>query len=96
MLPRIWETGMGKPEDMTPFEQARFRVLMYSTVHAFETLHYQLKQFGFESTFWNRQLPMIARVIGSPGGGRWWQEHNSEFYEEFVRDVTAALGKPTA
>jgi hypothetical protein len=91
----IWERGLREPSELNSVETARLRAMLYSGTHAMETLHLQLIQSGLDTGIWERQAAVITRIMGSPGGMKWWEEHSSEFDQEFVEAINTGLDRST-
>jgi hypothetical protein len=83
-LSRVWEVGLHRPTELTEVEAAQLRLLLYNATQCIESLHLQLTQSGLDKEIWSRQTPMIARVLGSPGGRAWWDIYRDEFDKSFA------------
>jgi len=89
----IFDRGLRDPTELSDLEKVRFRNILYSAVHAMETLHLQLSQSGLDTEIWQRQSSLIKRIFRSPGGENWWQEHRDEFDRQFVHAVDKNLDR---
>ncbi|MEH6570916.1 MAG: hypothetical protein V7709_17675 [Halioglobus sp.] len=91
----IFDRGLRDPAELSDLEKVRFRNILYSAIHAMETLHLQLSQSGLDKEIWQRQTSLVDRIIGSPGGKNWWLEHRVEFDKNFVQAVDKFLDRST-
>jgi hypothetical protein len=90
-LSRVWVVGLRDPSVLDEVESAQLRLLLYNAVQCIESLHLQLTQSGLDKEIWSRQTPMIARVLGSPGGRVWWDNYQAEFDRSFIAAVDETL-----
>jgi hypothetical protein len=90
-LSRVWVVGLRDPSVLDEVESVQLRLLFYNAVQTMESLHLQLMQSGLDKEIWSRQLPMISRVLGSPGGREWWGSYKAEFDRSFIAAVDETL-----
>jgi len=81
--------GLNAPETLNDQEQFRFRLLMNNIMLSF--WHVRSQPAELSSEMWKTQIPAIKRVIGSPGGKWFWENHRSEFVASFRAEIDQSI-----
>ena len=89
----IRERGLREPSELNSVENVRLSAMLYSATQVMETLHLQLIQSGLDTGIWERQAAGITRLMESPGGIKWWEEHSSEFDQKFVEAINTGFDR---
>jgi len=91
---RIYETGLADPDQLQGLEQTRFRVLMRSMVQGIQIEYFQLAHSELFPETWAASRHTLRRLLGQPGGARFWASYKHEFPAGFVQELDRVLSEP--
>ena len=86
-LASIYLRGLQKPEDLDEEERLRFRLLIQNILWAIWNVYVQTESSGLSSSTWATQLPLLDRIVNTPGGVWFWSKYQIEFDETFRDEV---------
>jgi hypothetical protein len=90
----IYVNGSKDPTSLDEESLVRFRLLIHNILLAISNMHAQSQLTGLSVSNWESQLPIIERIVGTPGGSWFWQNYRHEFEESF-REVVDGLLEET-
>ena len=79
--------GLENPDKLPPEERVRFRILLHTIFWAVWNLYAQSAHGGLSRTPWTAQVPLIVRILDTPGGAWFWDDYRMEFDEVFRQEV---------
>lgn len=83
----IYRRGLENPDELTPSEKVRFRVLLQSILWTSWNAFAQTRLTGLDASTFEAQKPFIQRVVTSSGGRWFWSEYAHEFETEFRAEI---------
>lgn len=94
-LSAIFDKGIADPESLNELEGTRFRFLMQNVMWGFWNVHAQSGYANLSTSVWEAQLPIVARVMTSPGGRWFWESFRHEFEASFRVEVDTIVDRAT-
>ena len=67
-LSRIYLQGLTDPTKLDDESQVRFRLLIHNILLAISNVHSQTRFAGLSESTWESQIPIVTRIITTPGG----------------------------
>ncbi len=92
-LSELFLRGSTNPNSLTDLDELRFRVLLQTFMWSAWNVYSQSK--SADIGIWNTQRKAIERILGTPGGQRFYDHFSSEFDEEFRAEVCRLMGWAT-
>ena len=89
-LSELFLRGSTEPDSLTELEAMRFRVLLQTFMWSAWNVYSQSK--SADIGVWNTQRKAVERILGTPGGVRFYDHFSSEFNEEFRAEVSRMMG----
>ena len=89
----MYRRGNDNPESLTDDEKLRYRLLLHNILLAESNVFAQADFTGLSDSTWKTQIPIVSRVIMSPGGRWFWNTHRDEFEESFRQIIDNILSK---
>lgn len=84
--------GLADPGSLDEVERYRFRLVMSNFTDANYDMYAQTVVTGFSPATWQTQgRKVIRRVLGTPGGRWFWENHGVEYPGEFRVEVDRIL-----
>jgi hypothetical protein len=90
-LTDIYVRGNDDPHCLTKNELVRFRLLVHAILQSLSNVRAQAELTGLSQSDWDSQVPILRRIVSTPGGEWFWKEFGNEFDEEFRREVNELL-----
>ena len=82
--------GYNDPDALSELEWFRFRLFMYNVMLSFWYIYSQ--PADLREDLWETQIPAVLRVIQSPGGRAYWEQHQGEFVSSFRDEIERLIG----
>ena len=92
-LTLIYLEGLADPEVLDDIRRARFRTFVHSIMWSAWNVYAQTTLTGMGPTIWEAHIPLVKRVLGSPGGRWFWREYREEFEESFRTEIDRILSE---
>ena len=86
-LASLYLKGSKDPENLSEIETLQFRTLVHNMLLAQSNIFSQTKFTDLSTSTWESQIPILQRVIGSPGGKWFWKIYREEFENDFRDEV---------
>ena len=92
-LTKIYVQGSKDSESLDEEAILRYRLLVHNILLAESNMYAQSALTGLSESNWETQLLIVIRVISTPGGIWFWENHKCEFEETFRKEVDNALSR---
>ncbi len=89
----MYRRGNENPENLTGDEKLRYRLLIHNILLAESNVFAQADFTGLSDSTWQTQIPIVSRVVGSPGGKWFWNTHRTEFEASFRQIIDDIVSK---
>jgi hypothetical protein len=83
----FYTKGLESPDNLDVEERVRFRILLHTIFWAVWNLYAQATYGGLSATTWTAQVPLVVRILDTPGGAWFWSDYRMEFEEAFRQEV---------
>jgi hypothetical protein len=83
--------GLNDPEGLTEPESYRFRIWFANPLMSF--WHVYAQPSVLRDDLWKTQLPVLFRIMTSPGGRAYWTQHRDEFVSSFRDEIHRIVGE---
>ena len=93
-LSEIFDKGLADAESLDHLERTRFRFLMQNVLWGFWNTYSQAGYANLSTSVWEAQLPILVRVMTTPGGRWFWENFRHEFEASFRDEVDTVLDRP--
>ena len=92
-LSEIFRRGLEDLQSLTEAEAFRFRLAVQNVTDAIWEIYSQTEITQFSPETWNSQgIGIVKRIIGAPGGQRFWTDYRSHYPPEFQNEICRILG----
>ena len=88
----IFRRGSTDPECLTEDERIRFRLVMHNIVWGTWNIYVQAQLTGLSASTWEAQIPLLTRILSTPGGKWYWatsRQEVDETYREYIENLLA-------
>ena len=87
----LYRKGLENPDELDQEDRIRFRLLMHNILWAIWNIYSQKEYAGLSASTWSAQLPLLDRILKTPGGIWFWNEYQLEFEETFRIEVERVI-----
>ena len=92
----IIRRGSADPASLTEDEKIRFRLVMHNIVWGTWNIYVQAQLTGLSAGTWEAQIPLLTRILSSPGGKWYWANSRQEVDEEYREYIDSLLAQDDA
>jgi hypothetical protein len=89
----LYVRGLSDCDQPSELEQTRFRLLMLGVMQAFQVQYFDMAESGLYPDAWAASRHALRRILGQPGGARFWDSNKHEFPPNFVQEVDRVLSE---
>ena len=89
----IYIKGGKDPTSLDEKSRLRYRLLIHNILLSISNIYAQSTLTGLSRSNWESQIPIIERVVLTPGGTWFWENHRHEFEESFRYEVDKVFSK---
>ena len=89
----VYQKGLDDPEQLSDEERTRFRLALHAILWTLWNIHSQTAYAGLKVSTWEAQIPVLHRVLNSPGGMWFWNQYKMEFEESFRDEVDTIVAR---
>jgi hypothetical protein len=79
----LYRRGNENPTSLNEDDTIRYRLLVHNILLALSNVFTQAIFTGLSESTWKAQLPVLTRVVSTPGGKWFWNNYRNEFEESF-------------
>lgn len=87
----MYRRGNEDPTSLNEDDAIRYRLLVHNVLLAISNVIIQASVTGLSESTWQVQLPIITRVVTTPGGRWFWNAYRHEFEESFRQMIDDLL-----
>lgn len=92
----LYRRGNEDPEGLSEEEAIRYRLLIHNILLALSNIITQANVTGLSESTSKTQLPVLVRVVSTPGGRWFWKGYREEFEESFRRTIDNMLSEQSS
>jgi hypothetical protein len=90
----MYRRGNENPGSLDEDDIIRYRLLIHNILLALSNVITQASVTGLSQSTWQVQLPIITRVVSTPGGRWFWTNYRHEFEDSFRQMIDSLLACP--
>jgi len=87
----MYRRGNEDPESLNEDDIIRYRLLIHNILLSLSNVITQASVTGLPESTWQVQLPILTRVVATPGGQWFWEAYRHEFEESFRQMIDNLL-----